>query len=111
MGVNSQERIEQGRLLMFDADEVLNRLLVGNRPDAERFENTINPILDRAAGGRKRLVRIYRRDGGRVVEQRPGRGGAIARDSVASAHRKTQVLASLRLFVGRLPDRRVQLHL
>ncbi len=59
MGVNSQERIEQGRLLMFDADEVLNRLLVGNRPDAERFEKTINPILDRAAGGRKRLVRIY----------------------------------------------------
>jgi len=48
-----------GRLLMFDADEVLNRLMVGNRPDAERFENTINPILDRAAGGRKRLVRIY----------------------------------------------------
>jgi CheY-like chemotaxis protein len=59
MGVDSQERIEQGRLLMFDADEVLNRLMVGNRPDAERFENTINPIVDRAAGGRKRLVRIY----------------------------------------------------
>ena len=44
---------------MFDADEVLTRLMVGNRPDAERFENTINPIVDRAAGGRKRLVRIY----------------------------------------------------
>ena len=59
MGVDSQERIAQGRLLMFDADEVLNRLMVGNRPDAERFDNTIHPIVDRAAGGRKRLVRIY----------------------------------------------------
>ena len=32
---------------------------VGNRPDAERFEDTINPIVDKAAGSRKRLVRIY----------------------------------------------------
>ncbi len=59
MGVDPQERIEQGELLMFDADEVLNRLMVGNRLDAERFEDTINPILDQAAGSRKRLVRIY----------------------------------------------------
>ena len=59
MGVDSQERIEQGDLLMFDADEVLNRLMVGTRPDAERFEGTINPIVDKAAGSRKRLVRIY----------------------------------------------------
>ena len=59
LGVDSQERIEHGELLMFDADEVLSRLMVGNRPDAERFENTFNPILDRAAGSRKRLVRIY----------------------------------------------------
>ena len=43
----------------FDADEVLNRLMVGNRPDAECFEDTIHPILDKAAGRRKRLVRIY----------------------------------------------------
>ena len=59
MGVDSQKRIEQGDLLMFDADEVLNRLIVGTRPDAERFECTINPIVDKAAGSRKRLVRIY----------------------------------------------------
>ena len=59
MGVDCQERIEQGALLMFDADEVLNRFMVANRPDAERFENTINPIVDTAAGSRKRLVRIY----------------------------------------------------
>ena len=59
MGVDSRERIEQGELLMFDADEVLSRLMIGNRPDAERFEDTINPILDKVAGSRKRLVRIY----------------------------------------------------
>jgi len=59
MGVDSQERIGQGRLLMFDADEVLNRLMVGHRPDAERFDDTINAIVDKAAGSTKRLVRIY----------------------------------------------------
>jgi CheY-like chemotaxis protein len=59
MGVGPEGRIEQGELLMFDADEVLNRFMVGDRPDAERFEDTINPIVDRAAGSRKRLVRIY----------------------------------------------------
>ena len=59
MGVGSQGRIEQGELLMFDADEVLTRLMVGNRPDPKRFEDTINTIVDKAAGRRKRLVRIY----------------------------------------------------
>ncbi len=59
MGVGSEERIERGDLLVFDADEVLNRLMDGNRPDAERFENTINAMVDKAAGCRKRAVRIY----------------------------------------------------
>jgi DNA-binding NarL/FixJ family response regulator len=58
-GVGSQRRIEQGELLIFDADEILNRLMVDDRPEAERFEDTINPIVDKAAGTRKRLVRIY----------------------------------------------------
>jgi CheY-like chemotaxis protein len=58
-GVDSQERIAQGELVILDADEVLNRLMVGNRPDAARFEDTITPIVEKAAGGRKRLVRIY----------------------------------------------------
>ena len=48
MGVDSQERIEQGELLTFDADEVLNRLMVSNRPNAECFEDTIN--------GRRRAI-------------------------------------------------------
>jgi CheY-like chemotaxis protein len=59
MGVDSQERIEQGELLMFETDDVLNRLMIGNRPNAERFDGTINPIVNKAAGSRKRLVRIY----------------------------------------------------
>jgi CheY-like chemotaxis protein len=59
MGVDSEERIARGELLIFDAKEVLNRFMVGNRPDAERFEDTINPLVAKAAGGRKRLVRIY----------------------------------------------------
>ena len=33
--------------------------MVGNRPDAACFEDTVNPIVDKAAGSRKRLVRIY----------------------------------------------------
>ena len=58
-GVDSRGRIEQGELLIFDAGEVLNRLMVDDRPDAERFEDTINAIVDKAAGTKKRLVRIY----------------------------------------------------
>jgi CheY-like chemotaxis protein len=59
MGVGPQERIEDGELLMFEADEVLERFMVGEQPEPERFEQAINPILNRAAGSRKRLVRIY----------------------------------------------------
>jgi hypothetical protein len=58
-GVDVQQRIDRGELLMLDADEVLDRFMVDHRPDAQRFEDTINPILDEAAGSRKRLVRIY----------------------------------------------------
>ena len=59
MDVDVQERIERGELLMFDVDEVLNQLMVGDHLDAERFADTVTPIVDQAAGGRKRLVRIY----------------------------------------------------
>jgi len=58
-GAGSRRRFEQGELLIFDADEVLNRLMVDDRLNADRFENTISPIVDKAAGTRKRLVRIY----------------------------------------------------
>ena len=46
----SQARIEPGEVLFLDADEALNQFMVDNRPDAERFEDTINPIVDKAAG-------------------------------------------------------------
>jgi CheY-like chemotaxis protein len=58
-GVDARERIAQGELLMFDADEVVERLMVGDRLDAGRFEDAITPIVDKAAGSRKRLVRLY----------------------------------------------------
>jgi hypothetical protein len=59
MGVDAEGRIEQGELLMLDADEVLNCFMVGELPDAGRFEDTMNPIIDRAVGSRKRVVRAY----------------------------------------------------
>jgi len=54
----SAER-ERTDLLILDADDVMDRFMVDGQPDAERFEATINPILDQVAGTRKRLVRIY----------------------------------------------------
>ena len=44
---------------MFDADKLLSRLMVDEQPHPDRFEETIDPVVDKAAGTRKRLVRIY----------------------------------------------------
>jgi CheY-like chemotaxis protein len=59
MGFDADGRIEQGELLMLDADEILNCFMVDELPNARRFEDTMNPIIDRAAGTRKRVVRAY----------------------------------------------------
>ena len=59
MGVDAEGRIEQGDLLMLNADKVLNCFMVDELPNAGRFEDTMNPIIDRAAGSRKRMVRAY----------------------------------------------------
>jgi len=59
MGVDAEWWIEQGELLMLDADEVLNCFMVDELPNAGRFEDTMNPIIDRASGSRKRMVRAY----------------------------------------------------
>jgi CheY-like chemotaxis protein len=59
MDAGSQRAFASGELLMFEADAVLDHVLVGNRLDAQRFTDTINPIMDRAAGGSTRPVRIY----------------------------------------------------
>ena len=37
----------------------LNCFMVDELPNAGRFEDTMNPIIDRAAGSRKRRVRAY----------------------------------------------------
>jgi hypothetical protein len=44
---------------MRDADQVLNCFMVDELPDTGRFEDTMNPIIDRLAGSRKRMVRAY----------------------------------------------------
>jgi CheY-like chemotaxis protein len=59
LAVDPRRRIEQGELVMLDADELLNRFMVDDMPDAQRFEDTMNPIVARAAGGMKRMVRAY----------------------------------------------------
>ena len=59
IGVDAEGRIEQGELLILDAEEVLNCFMVDELPNAERFEDTITPVIERAAGSRKRMVRAY----------------------------------------------------
>ncbi len=58
-GVNAQVRIDQGDLLMLDAEEVMDRFMVGDQPHAGRFESTVSPIIDRLAGSRRRRLRAY----------------------------------------------------
>src|SRR4029453_17846492 len=52
-------RIGQGDLVILDAGETLRRLMVDEVPNPRRFEDTVGPILDVAAGNRKRMVRAY----------------------------------------------------
>ena len=59
IGFDADRRIERGELLMLDADGILNRFMVDELPNAARFEVTMHPIIDRAAGSRKRTVRAY----------------------------------------------------
>jgi hypothetical protein len=56
---DSARRIQRGELIMLDADDLLNRFMVDDMPDTQRFEETIGPIMARAAGSRKRIVRAY----------------------------------------------------
>jgi CheY-like chemotaxis protein len=102
-GVDSQQRIEQGELLMFDADEVLSRFMIGHRPDAARFADTVNPVLAKAAGLRKRQVRIY----GEMVDLLWSRGRQDAALSLETqwhqliAERKCSLLCGYSSGVGR----------
>jgi len=78
MAVDPQRRIDQGDLVMLDADEVLSRVMVDDMPDTRRFEDAINPIMGGAAGLENRLVRVY----GEMVDLLWKNGKAGAADSL-----------------------------
>jgi CheY-like chemotaxis protein len=59
MEIDPLRRIGQGDLVILDAGETLRRLMVDEVPNPRRFEDTVGPILDVAAGNRKRMVRAY----------------------------------------------------
>ncbi len=59
MAVEPQKRIDQGELVILDADEVLSRFMVEAMPNTRRFEDTMNTVMDGAAGSGKRRVRAY----------------------------------------------------
>jgi CheY-like chemotaxis protein len=100
--VGSQARMGLGELLMFDADEVLSQLMVGDRVDARRFNDTLNPLMDKAAGSRTRPVRIY----GDIVDVLWGSGREDAALSLETlghqlvAARKCSILCAYSAGVG-----------
>ena len=51
MAVQPEERIEQGTLVILDADQALSRFMVETMPDTRRFEDTMNTVMDRFARG------------------------------------------------------------
>ena len=59
INVRSRGRFQPGELLIFDADDVLKRLMVGDRLHAHRCEESIIALVDNATRSGKRLVRIY----------------------------------------------------
>jgi CheY-like chemotaxis protein len=59
LGTDPEEQIEQGGLVMLDAEEVLERFMVGGMPDAARFEDTMRPIMDTVTSNRTGMVRAY----------------------------------------------------
>jgi CheY-like chemotaxis protein len=59
MAVDPQRRIEEGDLVMLDAEEVLSRVMVDDMPDAPRCEATMDLIVGGATGCGKRPVRVY----------------------------------------------------
>jgi CheY-like chemotaxis protein len=59
MALDPRKRMEQGELVMLCADELLSRFMVDGMPDAVRFQDTLGPIMDAAAGSGNRVVRAY----------------------------------------------------
>jgi diguanylate cyclase (GGDEF)-like protein len=58
-GIDVVTAVGEGRLVVLDASETLERFMVGGRPDSERFRDTFTEILDRASLRGERQVRIY----------------------------------------------------
>ncbi len=59
MAVEPQERIDQGELVMLDADEALSRFMVEAMPNTQRFEDTMKTVMDPFARSGRRTVRAY----------------------------------------------------
>lgn len=57
-GIDVAAAIARDRYLAVDAAELLTRFMVGQRPDAGRFRDTVGLMVERAATGGRR-VRIY----------------------------------------------------
>jgi len=56
-GLDPEELIRAGLLVMLDAEETLARFMVGSSPDWELFKRTVGPVLEQARGGRE--LRAY----------------------------------------------------
>jgi CheY-like chemotaxis protein len=58
--LNVRQLEGQGDLQMLDADEVLDRIMVGNEPDSVLFHATVDGLFERACqGGPARPIRAY----------------------------------------------------
>ena len=54
-GVDIAEAIEAGRYIVLDASDTLSKLMVGQAPDAERFNETIGTVISQLAEGGRRV--------------------------------------------------------
>src|SRR3954471_3674673 len=77
-GFDPGRRIADDRLIMLDAQETLDRFMVGATPDWQRFMRTVAPVIERArAQGGGREIRAY----GEMVDllwRRGNRAAAVA---------------------------------
>ncbi|HVE83156.1 MAG TPA: MEDS domain-containing protein, partial [Myxococcales bacterium] len=58
-GFDLQQAGEMGRLLLLDAWQTLDQLMVGGSPSGERFEQVVGGALQRASAGSTRRVRAF----------------------------------------------------
>jgi hypothetical protein len=56
LGYDIQQRKARGDLIVLDARETLATFMVDGMPDAQRFEETMAPLIDRTRGGRDAVV-------------------------------------------------------